>query len=159
MKEVEQKVAFYKLFGFADSLDVAAVIVGTAAAIGNGLAQPLMAFLFGHLVNSLGATDSSHVVHEVSKVILSLFSSLLFYTNNFFILFLRLFLLLLLFIYQVCPMQCKQATDSSVCLILTNQRNIRINRNKNLKLIRIPSSGIPQTFLLGIRRRYRFTST
>lgn len=68
----DQKVAFYKLFAFADRLDVAAIVVGTAGAIGNGLAQPLMALLFGQLVNSFGGTDRSHVVHEVSKVTLSL---------------------------------------------------------------------------------------
>lgn len=75
----DQKVAFHKLFAFADSLDVAAIILGTAGAIGNGLAPPLMAVVFGQLVNSFGATDTSHVVHEVSKVIILqfLFSSFL----------------------------------------------------------------------------------
>ncbi|KAI3456077.1 hypothetical protein Pfo_012740 [Paulownia fortunei] len=66
-KEV-QKVAFYKLFSFADRLDVALIIMGTVSAIGNGLSQPIMTLIFGQLINSFGGTDQTHVVHEVSKV-------------------------------------------------------------------------------------------
>ncbi|XP_057949997.1 ABC transporter B family member 9-like [Malania oleifera] len=63
-----QKVPFYKLFAFADRLDVALMVVGTACGAANGLAQPLMTVIFGQLINSFGASDRSHVVHEVSKV-------------------------------------------------------------------------------------------
>lgn len=44
------------------------MVVGTVAAIGNGLAQPLMTLIFGKLINSFGSTDQDHVVKEVSKV-------------------------------------------------------------------------------------------
>lgn len=65
-----KKVSFYKLFLFADRLDVALMIIGSISAIGNGIAQPLMTLIFGQLINSFGSTDSKHVVAEVSKVFL-----------------------------------------------------------------------------------------
>ena len=65
----DQKVAFHKLFTFADRLDVVLMIVGTLSAIANGLAQPLMTLIFGQLINSFGASDRSNIVKEVSKVI------------------------------------------------------------------------------------------
>lgn len=81
-----QKVAFYKLFAFADKQDAVLMIVGTISAIGSGLAHPFMTLIFGHLINSFGSSDRSHVVHEVSKVIkpallhhLSFFFSLFFF--------------------------------------------------------------------------------
>ncbi|KAJ9690876.1 hypothetical protein PVL29_013168 [Vitis rotundifolia] len=67
-KADEEKVPFYKLFSFADKLDVGLMIVGTVSAIGNGMCQPLMTLIFGQLINTFGDSDPSHVVHEVSKV-------------------------------------------------------------------------------------------
>nr|GME07041.1 ABC transporter B family member 9-like [Ipomoea batatas] len=67
-KNEEQKVPFYKLFTFADQLDMCLMIGGTLGAIGNGLAQPMMTVIFGQLINSFGTTDPSHAVHEVSKI-------------------------------------------------------------------------------------------
>ncbi|XP_019190190.1 PREDICTED: ABC transporter B family member 9-like [Ipomoea nil] len=67
-KNEVQKVPFYKLFTFADQLDVCLMIGGTLGAIGNGLAQPMMTVIFGQLINSFGTTDPSHAVHEVSKI-------------------------------------------------------------------------------------------
>ncbi|KAF8018912.1 hypothetical protein BT93_H3721 [Corymbia citriodora subsp. variegata] len=64
----DQRVSFFKLFAFADRLDVLFMVVGTVAAIGNGLAQPLMTLIFGKLINSFGSTDPDHIVKEVSKV-------------------------------------------------------------------------------------------
>uniref|UniRef100_A0A5B7B9Y0 Putative ABC transporter B family member 9-like isoform X1 n=1 Tax=Davidia involucrata TaxID=16924 RepID=A0A5B7B9Y0_DAVIN len=69
----DQKVSFFKLFSFADSLDTTLMIVGTVCAIANGLTQPLMTLMFGQLINSFGTSDSSRVVHEVSKVSLKFF--------------------------------------------------------------------------------------
>ncbi|XP_065879863.1 ABC transporter B family member 9 [Euphorbia lathyris] len=71
-KEGVQKVALYKLFSFADKLDVLLMIVGTFAGIGNGVSQPLMALIFGQLINSFGSTDPSNVVHLVSKIAVKL---------------------------------------------------------------------------------------
>ncbi|XP_048141166.1 ABC transporter B family member 9-like isoform X1 [Rhodamnia argentea] len=64
----DQKVSFFKLFAFADHLDVIFMVVGTISAVASGLAQPLMTLIFGKLINSFGSTDRDHVVKEVSKV-------------------------------------------------------------------------------------------
>lgn len=64
----EQKVAFYRLFSFADRVDIGLMMVGTVCGLANGLAQPLMMLVFGGLVNSFGTSPPSQVVHEVSKV-------------------------------------------------------------------------------------------
>ncbi|XP_052174976.1 ABC transporter B family member 11-like [Diospyros lotus] len=62
-------VPFYKLFAFADSIDVTLMIVGTIGAVGNGLCMPLMTILFGELVDSFGQNqNNNHVVDAVSKV-------------------------------------------------------------------------------------------
>lgn len=67
-KADEEKVPFYKLFSFADKLDVGLMIVGTVCAMANGMTQPLMTLIFGQLINTFGDSDPSHVVHEVSRV-------------------------------------------------------------------------------------------
>ncbi|KAG1327605.1 ABC transporter B family member 11 [Cocos nucifera] len=64
-------VPFYKLFAFADSTDIILMVLGTAGAVANGLALPLMTVLFGDLIDSFGgAADIHDVVHRVSKVAL-----------------------------------------------------------------------------------------
>ncbi|CAI9110011.1 OLC1v1009967C1 [Oldenlandia corymbosa var. corymbosa] len=68
-KKPTHTVSFAKLFGFADSSDKLLMMVGTVAAIGNGLRLPLMTILFGQLTDSFGQTTTSgDVVKEVSKV-------------------------------------------------------------------------------------------
>ncbi|TQD74931.1 hypothetical protein C1H46_039527 [Malus baccata] len=69
-KAVQEKeeVAFFKLFWFADRLDVALMIVGTICAVGNGLSPPVMTLAFGNLINTFGSTDPGHIVPTVSKV-------------------------------------------------------------------------------------------
>ncbi|KAL0398392.1 UNVERIFIED_CONTAM: ABC transporter B family member 9 [Sesamum radiatum] len=67
-KKENQKVPFYKLFSFADRLDVALMTIGTVSAIGNGLTQPVMTVIFGELINSFAGTDTSQVVHVISKI-------------------------------------------------------------------------------------------
>lgn len=62
-------VPFYKLFAFADSTDVLFMIVGTVAAVANGMAMPIMTLFMGELINSFGQTVNRHdVVDKVSKV-------------------------------------------------------------------------------------------
>ncbi|AES64094.2 ABC transporter B family protein [Medicago truncatula] len=68
--KAEEKVPFYKLFNFADKLDVILMIIGFICAVANGLSQPLMTLIFGKLINTFGSTDPSHIVKEVSKVAL-----------------------------------------------------------------------------------------
>ncbi|KAF5185686.1 Abc transporter b family member, partial [Thalictrum thalictroides] len=63
-----EKVSYYKLFTFADRLDIMLMIIGTISAIANGLAQPLMTLIFGKLINTFGSSDPSKLVSDVSKV-------------------------------------------------------------------------------------------
>ncbi|XP_019418125.1 PREDICTED: ABC transporter B family member 9-like [Lupinus angustifolius] len=67
-KKATQKVSFFKLFTFADKLDVTLMIIGTVFSMANGLANPIMIMVFGRLINTFGITDPAHMTHEVSKV-------------------------------------------------------------------------------------------
>lgn len=64
----QQKVAFYRLFSFADGLDIVLMTVGTLGAIADGFTQPLMTLMMGRAIHSFATSDLSHVVHQVSKV-------------------------------------------------------------------------------------------
>ncbi|KAK8475517.1 hypothetical protein V6N13_015596 [Hibiscus sabdariffa] len=64
----QQKVPFYKLFAFADRLDVFLLTAGAIAAMANGMTQPLMTLIFGEMINKFSGADRSHVVKIVSKV-------------------------------------------------------------------------------------------
>ncbi|KAI3832045.1 hypothetical protein MKW92_050144 [Papaver armeniacum] len=70
-EEVINTVPFYKLFAFADSKDVILIVVGTIAAIVNGVAMPLMTVLLGDLIDSFGQSDNKNTVRVVSKVALN----------------------------------------------------------------------------------------
>ncbi|KAJ3670707.1 hypothetical protein LUZ60_008133 [Juncus effusus] len=72
-KEEEQgKVSLYGLFRFRDGADVALMLVGTIAAVANGVSQPLMTVIFGQVVDAFGfASGSSDVLSRVSKVCLN----------------------------------------------------------------------------------------
>lgn len=62
-------VPFHKLFSFADSTDMLLMITGTIGAAGNGICMPLMAILFGDLIDSFGQNQNNKdVVDIVSKV-------------------------------------------------------------------------------------------
>lgn len=65
-KEKQQYVSFYKLFSFADGLDVAMMLIGTIGAAISGLSQPFMAIVFGQLINSFADVD--RVLDMVSDV-------------------------------------------------------------------------------------------
>lgn len=61
--------SFYKLFLFADLKDTILMMVGSVSAIGSGLSMPLMAVIFGQLINSFGKTSGdSYVIHQVYEV-------------------------------------------------------------------------------------------
>lgn len=67
--EVANKVPYYKLFSFADPADYVLMVVGTITAVGSGICVPLLAVLFGEMINSFGETlDREQVLNEVSKV-------------------------------------------------------------------------------------------
>lgn len=64
----ETKVPFLGMFRYADRTDLALMAVGTAAAVANGMAEPLMTVVFSLVIESFGSGDSSTVLHRVSKV-------------------------------------------------------------------------------------------
>ncbi|XP_031490563.1 ABC transporter B family member 11-like [Nymphaea colorata] len=66
-------IPFYKLFSFADSLDVMLMVIGTVGALGNGMGMPLLSMLFGDLIDSFGKADQHNVLHMVTKVCLKFF--------------------------------------------------------------------------------------
>uniref|UniRef100_A0A1J3JST6 ABC transporter B family member 11 n=1 Tax=Noccaea caerulescens TaxID=107243 RepID=A0A1J3JST6_NOCCA len=69
--EKPKTVPFYKLFAFADSVDVFLMICGSVGAIGNGVSLPLMTLLFGDLIDSFGQNQNNKdIVDLVSKVCL-----------------------------------------------------------------------------------------
>lgn len=76
----EELVSFHKLFSFADSTDYALMLVGTVAAVANGLSLPLMTLIFGALVDSFGIyANTTQVLPKVSKVPPSLFLYIVIY--------------------------------------------------------------------------------
>ena len=63
------RVPFHKLFAFADSTDVALMLLGALGAVTNGAAMPFMTVLFGNLIGAFGGALSIHdVVNRVSMV-------------------------------------------------------------------------------------------
>ncbi|GAB2216531.1 hypothetical protein Drorol1_Dr00024306 [Drosera rotundifolia] len=69
VKKKEQTLPFYKLFCFADKLDVLLMGVGSLGAIVHGASMPFFFLLFGQMVNGFGKnqTDLATMTHEVSK--------------------------------------------------------------------------------------------
>lgn len=68
-EESTKVVPYYKLFSFADSIDILLIALGTIAAVGNGITVPLMPVLLGNIINAFGeSTNTKQVVNEVSKV-------------------------------------------------------------------------------------------
>ncbi|EFJ12488.1 ATP-binding cassette transporter [Selaginella moellendorffii] len=67
-KAGDRSVAFYKLFSFADGLDLFLMLLGSFGAVGNGIAMPLMTIIFGQLTNAFGesAGNTSQVVDTVA---------------------------------------------------------------------------------------------
>lgn len=67
-KAKKMSVPYYKLFSFADPLDWALMLLGTAGACLHGAALPVFFIPFGALINALGMGD----VEAVPKVFLYL---------------------------------------------------------------------------------------
>jgi ATP-binding cassette, subfamily B (MDR/TAP), member 1 len=59
---------FLGMFRYADRTDAALMAVGTAAAVANGMAEPLMTVVFSAVIESFGAGDNSTILHRASKV-------------------------------------------------------------------------------------------
>ncbi|PIA35085.1 hypothetical protein AQUCO_03600027v1 [Aquilegia coerulea] len=70
-KEVVNTVPYYKLFSFADSLDILLMVVGTIASVLNGMSMPLMTLLMGELTDAFGQNaNTDNTLRVVSKVAL-----------------------------------------------------------------------------------------
>ncbi|KAI9180246.1 hypothetical protein LWI28_002774 [Acer negundo] len=61
-------VSFHKLFTFADISDVALMIIGTLGALNIGVSMPLMAIIFGDLVDSFGKNQNNTDIVDVVVV-------------------------------------------------------------------------------------------
>ncbi|KAL6884597.1 hypothetical protein ACP4OV_010533 [Aristida adscensionis] len=67
-----RRVPLRRLFVFADRADVALMSVGAVAAVANGMAQPVMTFIFGDVIDAFGSSASPHqLLHRVTKVIMN----------------------------------------------------------------------------------------
>jgi ATP-binding cassette subfamily B (MDR/TAP) protein 1 len=62
------RVSFTGLFRYADGTDLLLMLVGTVAALSKGLSQPLMAFIFGDVIDAFGGATTDNVLQRVKKV-------------------------------------------------------------------------------------------
>jgi ATP-binding cassette subfamily B (MDR/TAP) protein 1 len=62
------KVPFFGMFRYAGRTDFALIAVGTAAAMVNGMSEPLMTVVFSAVIETFGSSDDSTILHRVSKV-------------------------------------------------------------------------------------------
>ncbi|KAK3161655.1 hypothetical protein QOZ80_1BG0079810 [Eleusine coracana subsp. coracana] len=65
-----KKVSLLGMFRYADRLDVLLMVIGTVGSVANGMAEPIMALLFGNVINSFGQSTSENILRIVSKVVL-----------------------------------------------------------------------------------------
>ncbi|TVU35426.1 hypothetical protein EJB05_17314, partial [Eragrostis curvula] len=63
----KKKVSFLGLFRYADGADVVLMMFGTAAALANGMAQPLMIVIFGQMINAFGGATTDTILGRVNK--------------------------------------------------------------------------------------------
>lgn len=56
------------MFRYADRTDAALMVVGTVAAVANGMSEPLMTLVFSAVIECFGAGDDATVLHRVTKV-------------------------------------------------------------------------------------------
>lgn len=63
-------IPYYKLFSFAEPLDIMLMIIGTIGAVANGLAMPIMTVLFGNVIQSFGSNskDTTKLLNAVAMV-------------------------------------------------------------------------------------------
>lgn len=69
-KSPTKSVPFWRLFTYADKLDVFCIVVGTLGAVAMGAAMPLLTLLFGKLINAFGknSTDPNELYKQVKTV-------------------------------------------------------------------------------------------
>ncbi|KAF6998259.1 hypothetical protein CFC21_014393 [Triticum aestivum] len=66
----QEKVSFMGMFRYADGTDLLLMLVGTVAALANGVSQPLMTIIFGDTLNAFGDATGDDVLQRVNKVVL-----------------------------------------------------------------------------------------
>eukprot|EP01018_Ginkgo_biloba_P016166 Gb_10211 [translate_table: standard] len=69
-KNVSRRVSIWKLFKYADCIDVLMMVFGTLGSIGDGLATPGFTIIGGNLVNSSGSIASVNpddFMHQINK--------------------------------------------------------------------------------------------
>uniref|UniRef100_A0A453FA98 ABC transporter B family member 4 n=1 Tax=Aegilops tauschii subsp. strangulata TaxID=200361 RepID=A0A453FA98_AEGTS len=62
-----KRVSFTGMFRYADRTDQLLMLVGTLAALANGVSQPLMTVIFGDMIDAFGGATSDNVLHRVNK--------------------------------------------------------------------------------------------
>uniref|UniRef100_A0ACD6AFD6 Uncharacterized protein n=1 Tax=Avena sativa TaxID=4498 RepID=A0ACD6AFD6_AVESA len=102
--EKAARVPLYRMFAFADRTDAALMAVGVVTAVASGMAQPIMTFILGDVINAFSSAGSSpkNVVHAVTKVgkYIQLLSTFL---GGFIIAFVRGWLLALVMLSTIPP--------------------------------------------------------
>uniref|UniRef100_A0ACD5VHV0 Uncharacterized protein n=1 Tax=Avena sativa TaxID=4498 RepID=A0ACD5VHV0_AVESA len=58
------------MFRYADGTDLLLMLVGTVAALGSGVTQPLMTIIFGDVIEAYGSATMDNVLHRVNKEVL-----------------------------------------------------------------------------------------
>nr|CAD1834787.1 unnamed protein product [Ananas comosus var. bracteatus] len=71
-EEEVKKVGVHRLLAFADAADGVLMAVGAAAAVANGISQPLMAVIFGQAIDVFGGGDVNSVLRRINTVKLKL---------------------------------------------------------------------------------------
>ncbi|CAM0948572.1 unnamed protein product [Alopecurus aequalis] len=66
-----KRVSFTGLFRYADRTDLLLMLVGTVAALANGVSQPLVTVIFGDIIDDFGGATTDNVLHHVNKAVLS----------------------------------------------------------------------------------------
>ncbi|KAL5700603.1 ABC-type xenobiotic transporter [Ranunculus cassubicifolius] len=68
-EETVKTVPFYKLFSFVDSKDICLMVIGTIAAVANGMSSPLMTLFLGDAIDAFGKNENNdNTLHAVTKI-------------------------------------------------------------------------------------------
>ncbi|OAY73623.1 ABC transporter B family member 9 [Ananas comosus] len=67
-EEEVKKVAVHRLLAFADAADGVLMAVGAAAAVANGVSQPLMTVIFGQAIDVFGSGDVNSILRRINTV-------------------------------------------------------------------------------------------
>ncbi|KAM0921306.1 hypothetical protein ACQ4PT_006948 [Festuca glaucescens] len=64
-----KKVSFTGLFRYSDGTDLLLMLVGTVAALANGMSQPVMTVIFGDVIDAFGGATTGNVLNRVNKIV------------------------------------------------------------------------------------------